>query len=307
MVAATQEKTTGAENVIWDLSVFYQGIDDPAIQHDMDALTARVEAFASRYRGRIASLSGQELLDAVTEYESIQDSSGRLGSFISLTYNTDTNNPQYGALLQKLMEFGSQQRQKMLFFDLEWTKTDDAAAQKLLADPTLSKYHHVLEAERRWQPYLLTEPEEQLLIDKSVTGRGAWSRFFSQVNGALRYEYDGEQLTQSQILAKLYETDRDVRQKAAASVTQGLQSKAMELTYVFNTVVADKASDDRRRGYKSWMSARNLDNLVSDETVEALIEAVTANYQLLPRHTILNRGLLANKRSMKYAGRRRFP
>jgi oligoendopeptidase F len=300
MVAAAQEKTTGAENVIWDLSVFYQGVDDPGIQRDMEALNARVEAFAARYRGQVASLSGTGMLEAITEYESIQDASGRLGSFVGLTYNTDTNNPQFGALLQKLMEFGSQLRQKMLFFDLEWTKADDAVAQKLLNDPALAKYRHVLEAERRWRPYLLTEPEEQLLIDKSVTGRGAWSRFFNQVLGALRFDYDGQPLTQSQVLAKLYDTDRDVRHKAADSTTKGLESKAMELTYVFNTVVADKASDDRRRGYKSWISARNLDNLVSDETVEALVSTVTANYHLVVRHYDLKRRLLGYDKLYDY-------
>ena len=35
MVAApVAERQTGAENVIWDLSIFYQGLDDSSIQHD---------------------------------------------------------------------------------------------------------------------------------------------------------------------------------------------------------------------------------------------------------------------------------
>ena len=66
----------------------------------------------------------------------------------------------------------------------------------------------------------------------------------------------------------------------------------MELTYIFNVLAADKASDDKRRGYPSWISARNLANKAPDETVEALIRTVTAQYELVARHYNLKRILL---------------
>jgi oligoendopeptidase F len=82
-----------------------------------------------------------------------------------------------------------------------------------------------------------------------------------------------------------------VRRKAADSVTEGLRSRSMELTYIFNVIVADKASDDKRRGYPTWISARNLANEAPDEVVEALITAVTSNYDLVERHYNLKRAL----------------
>ncbi|MEO1443057.1 MAG: hypothetical protein AAFV33_21830 [Chloroflexota bacterium] len=54
MVDASPAVKNGAENVIWDLSVFYSGIDDPQIDTDMDALEKDVVAFAEQYRGRAA-------------------------------------------------------------------------------------------------------------------------------------------------------------------------------------------------------------------------------------------------------------
>lgn len=66
----------------------------------------------------------------------------------------------------------------------------------------------------------------------------------------------------------------------------------MALTYIFNVLVADKAADDKRRGYKSWISWRNLDNKVPDEVVDALVKAVTDNYDLVQRHYRLKRDLL---------------
>jgi oligoendopeptidase F len=292
MAQLTLEKATGAENILWDLSTFYKSIDDPTVQADMDKLNGQVDQFATTYKGRVAQLTADEMLAAIKALEAIYDLRGRISSFASLLYSTDTTNPQYGAFLQKITEFGSQIGQKMVFFDLEWNKTDDAVAQKLIDDPLLSKYRHHLESERRFKPYKLSEIEEQLLIDKSVTGRSAWNRFFTQLTSALRFEYDGEQLNQTQILTKLYDPDREVRRKAAESVTKGLNSRAMELTYIFNVLAADKASDDQRRGYPTWISARNLDNKAPDATVEALIKAVTGNYDIVARHYRLKRLLL---------------
>ena len=292
MVDLVQEKQTGAEDVLWDLSVFYTSVDDPAIASDMARVQELADKFAETYRGRVATLDAESMVAAMQELETIYDMNGRIGSFAQLNFAVDTANPKYSALVQKVTEHGSKLQQKLLFFDLEWKATDEATAQKLLADPTLAKYRHQLEAERRYIPYTLSEIEEKILVDKSVTGRSAWSRFFTMLTSAMRFEYEGEQLNQSQILDKIHTPDRAVREKAAASVTAGLRAKAMELTYIFNVIVADKASDDARRGYPSWISSRNLSNKASDEVVNALIQAVTANYDIVARHYKLKRALL---------------
>ena len=45
MVEAAVEKKTGAEDVLWDLSIFYKGIDDPAIQRDLDKVQIMADEF----------------------------------------------------------------------------------------------------------------------------------------------------------------------------------------------------------------------------------------------------------------------
>ncbi len=292
MTDAAVEKQTGAEDVLWDLSIFYDDASDPAIQRDLDRLVQMADEYAATYRGRVAQLDAEEMVDALVEQEEIQDFAGRISSFAFLNYATDTSDPKLGALVQKITEYGSQLSQKLMFFELEWKEVPDAQVQKLLADPTLGKYKHPLEAELRYKPYTLSEPEEQILVEKSVTGSSAWTRLFTQITSALRFDYDGEQLTQSQVLAKLHDPDREVRHKAANSLTAGLKSRAMELTFIFNVLVADKASNDRLRGYPEWISARNLSNKAPDEVVEALIKAVTDSYHVVARHYNLKRILL---------------
>lgn len=292
MVEAVVDRKTGAEDVVWDLSAFYQGPDDPAIQQTMDALDANVRSFAETYRGRVADLDAEEMYEALQTMETLTEDAERLYNFAGNSFSTDTSSPQLGALLQKVTEFFAQLNQNLVFFDLEWNNADEAKVQTLLQQPLLEKHKHYLEAKRRYQPYQLSEIEEQLLADKDVTGRSAWTRFFTQLTSAMRLDYEGEKLTLTQVLTKLHDEDRDVRRKANEAITQALREKSMELTYIFNVLTVDKASNDKRRHYPSWVSSRNLSNKAPDEVVEALIQAVTDNYELVSRHYHLKRVLL---------------
>src|SRR5262249_45384093 len=290
MADMVQEKT-GADNVIWDLSDLYKGMDDPDIERDFKESDAHADRFAEQYRGRIASLSAKDLALALTELEGIYEQIGRLGSFAGLQWTTDTLNAAFGALMQRTREAGSQIQQKTLFFDLEWAHVSDDHV-KIADDPALARWRHYLLKLLDARPYLLTEAEEKILAEKAVTGIQAWTRYFSEVFGAARYDYDGQQVPFDVVSRKLYSANRGERESAAASITAGLGETMRTSTFIFNTMLADKASNDRLRKYPSWISARNLDNEASDETVHALIEAVTLRYDIVARYYQIKKKLL---------------
>lgn len=284
------EATTGADDVRWQLDDL---LDRPEALDDHLA-TAKTDAknFADQYHGRIAELSASELADALERYESILDRVGRVYAYAYLHWSTDTNDAERGAQLQKVREEYNEINQHLLFLEVEWTNLDEERAQTLIDDDALSDYRHYLEVEQLQRDHILSEPEEKILSEKSVTGRSAWNRFFDETMGAARFTLDGEELTQQEILTKLYEPDRDLRQKAALAFTEGLEEHLRTLTFVFNTILADKASNDRLRDYDHWLASRNLSNEVEDETVEALIDAVTSRYDLVARFYDLKRDIL---------------
>ena len=300
MSDAPTQPVTGAENIVWDLSIFYSGPEDPAIEADMAAIDADIVAFADDYRGQVVGLDAAALLAAMERVEALLDRVYRLEMFAQMLYVTDTNNPTFGALMQKMTEYAARVQQGLLFFELEWTALDDDGAAALLARPELAHFRHYLEAERRYKPHVLSEPEEKLLVEKAVTGREAWTRFFNQLMGASRYRLRGEELTQSEVLSKLFDTDRELRREAGEAVTAGLQEQAMQLTYIFNVLAADKASEDRQRSHATWVSSRNLSNKVADEVVEALVQAVTGNYDIVAAHYELKRVLLGYDELLHY-------
>jgi oligoendopeptidase F len=287
-----ETKLTGAEEIVWDLSDLYAGVDDSKIEADIAGIEKQASELARKYRDELTTLDNEELYEALLEYETITEAAIKLQAFASLAWATDTSNPQYGAFLQQMTEWGSRLHQELVFFDLEWTNAPEDYAQRMIGDPIMGRFRHWMEVVRSFQPHRLSEPEEKLLSEKAVTGRSAWTRFFSEFMNSIRYSFNGEELTQDGILSKLYEADREIRKQAAETFTNVVRDRLPTLTYIFNTLAADKASDDRLRSYPSWISSRNLANEVSDDVVEALIEAVTTRFDIVARYYRLKRQLL---------------
>ncbi len=283
---------TGAEEATWDLSDLYAGMDDPALDADLDAADTEADALDAAYRGLVAGLSAPALVGLLGRYEALRERAATAGAFASLNWTQNTEDPGRGALLQRVTERGSRLGQKLVWLDLELAHAPDDVAAQWIASPELARFRHWLEIVRLYRPYLLTEPEEKILAEKSVTGCSAWDRFFDETHSAARYELDGEEMSRDQILSKLYSPDRDLRRHAEAKFTVGLQALKRSTTYVFNTILADKASDDRLRKYPTWITSRNLANEVDDTTVQALVDAVTSRYDVVARYYRLKARLL---------------
>src|SRR3954453_3881895 len=265
----------------WDLDPLVDGQAADGALAKLDEADRRATEFAERYAGKVAALDGAGLVAAMRELEAIEEVAGRAGVYAGLRFSTDTLDPERGALLQRVQERGTAIETKLLFFGLEWAALDDERADELLAAEGLDFARHHLRMERRYRPYLLSEPEEKILSEKQVTARAAWARLFAEQVSAIEVGADGEPLDAA--LARLSSADRAVREQTARDVTDALQPGLRTRGFIFNTLLADKATEDRLRGFPTWISSRNLANQVSDESVEALVHAVEERYAAVPQ------------------------
>jgi oligoendopeptidase F len=268
----------------------------------LDEAQQRADAFAAQFAGKVAELDGPGLATAMAELAEIAQTVGRVGSYAALRFAVDTAEPANGALLQRVQERGTAIETKLLFFELEWAALDDARAEELLQADGLDTARHHLRTMRRYRPHLLTEPEEKILAEKSVTGRDAWTRLFSEITSAIKVDLDGapEPVALDVALAQLASPDRARRAHVAEQVTTALQPTLRTRAYIFNTLAADKSVDDRLRNYPTWLSSRNLANEASDESVAALVEAVRNAYEIPRRWYRLKARLLGVDRLADY-------
>ena len=285
--------TTDLAAVTWDLSHLLEGDGfEPAPEGPEATVTALLdraeelaERFAADHEGKVAELDGPALLAAMERLAEISEIAGRAANFAHLRHAADTDDPANGALVQKVSERGTAIQTKLLFFELEWVELDDDRADELLATDGLDFARHYLRMERRYRPHLLSKPEEVVATELSVTGASAWNRLFDELATAIRVELPGEDegVSLDVALARLFHPERSERKATAEAVTAALEPGLRTRTYVFNTLLHDKAIKDRLRRYPHWLASRNLSNEASDESVHALVEAVKGRYELARR------------------------
>jgi oligoendopeptidase F len=304
---ATEPIDPELERAAWDLEPLVDDEGEAGVEHRLEEGLTRAKAFAERYAGKLSELDGPGLAEAMGELGAIYELVGRAGTYAGLRFSTDTADPANGALLQRVQERETAIETTLLFFELEWAALPEERAEELLAGEALDNCRHHLRNVRRYREHLLTEPEEKVLSEKSLTGATAWARLFEELTSAIEVELpaqppagEAERVALDVALSRLALPDREVRRTAAEAVTAALAPGLRTRAYVLNTLLVDKSVDDRLRRYPHWLAARNLANEASDESVRALIEAVRGRYEIARRWYRLKAGLLGVKRLADY-------
>jgi oligoendopeptidase F len=285
----------------WDLAPLLDGEEDRATAERMlDEAKERATRFSEEYTGRVGELDAEGVRDAMRELEAINELIGRVGSYASLRFATDTAEPARGALLQLVQERATEIETLLLFFELDWAGVDDDRAAKLLASADLDRYRHHLESVRRYRPHLLSESEEKIFAEKAISSNSAWARLFGEVVADLRVKLEDGETTLDVALSRLLLTDREVRRTTAEAVSATLEPGLRTRAFIYNTLVYDKSVEDRLRHYPHWLASRNLANEASDESVMALIQAVRGRFDIPQRWYRLKAKLIGVDRLADY-------
>jgi len=268
----------------WDLSDLYEGPDSKALQDDLERSQNLSGTFQKTYEGKIVEMAGMEdggaqLALAVQQYEEINDLLGRIASYGQLLYSSDNQNPVHAKLHGDLMEKITAISSGLLFFGLEINRLEDDVLARCLENEELAYYGPWIDDLRFEKPYQLSDDLEKLFHDKSVVGRGAWSRLFNETMTGLRFEVDGESLALEPTLNLLQSPDGEKRRVAAMAVEEVLNDNQRLFTQITNTLAKDKEIADRWRGFKDVADSRHLSNRVEREVVDALVEAVRTKYE----------------------------
>lgn len=291
--------TTSATSVVWNLSDLFTGIDDPSLEATLEQATREAETFAETYRGTINVPEGLEaahMRGGIERLEALYDMLYKPSVYAFLLFASDTSNPDYRDLQQRMEQRFTVINNKLLFFNLEWLEVSDEDAQRLMDDPQLATYRHYLQGARKYKPHTLSESEEKMINEKDITGKHAWQRFFTELTASLTFlfEHNGvqEQQTLDQILVKMRHADRSVREQAHKALYSGLEQQIQPLSFVFNTLMQDHLTMDRLRAYPDPMAQRHLANEIEHETVETMMRVVEENHTVAQTYFKLKAQLL---------------
>lgn len=278
-------KTPNTEAPLWDLTDLYASRDDAKVAADLEKARGLVEAL-NGLRGRLAAdqdaqALGEALDRAIQLYEQASDVLGALGAYAFLSASTARDDATAQGFEADVREKITAIATPTVWLTLEINQIDDAALEAALtAHAGAARWRPWLRRVRAMKPHELSAELETFIAERGpITAQ--WPRLFDEQLAALRAKAGHEELTLAEALNRLSDAKPARRKAAAEGLSEALAARAPTLALVLNTVAADKAMEDRWRGFKRPADSRHLGNEVDGEAVDAMAEAVAAAYPRL--------------------------
>ena len=282
---SSTEIDLAASDISWELSGLLSERDASSPRDLVD----RAQALANdlqRFKGTIANITSDDLFEMMSMLSEASELLSRAGHYTTLKFSENTADPEIAAEMQSINEQSNSVGTKLLFIDLEWAEVSDERSRELLAESRFDFCRHHLENLRRYQPHQLSEAEETVLSETSLAGASAWVRLFEEHTSAIEVhlpESLGGTVSLMSALSHLHAPNTSTREQSAAAVSAALEPGLRTRAFIYNTLLLDKSIDDRIRNYPTWITSRNMANEASDESVQALIDAVVSRFDIPQR------------------------
>ena len=287
-----------AAGVRWEISDLYAGPDDARLEQDLQSALLKAQQFQARFYGKIAheGLTGATLTAAIAQLEEIYTLSMRPEIYAFLAFSADTAADNCKALYAKCQESMARVQNLVLFFELEVQKIAPEKFAALFGAPALDRYRHYLEGVRLFQPFTLSEKEEQVINKKDLTGKSAFVNLFDEYTSAFTWqlEVDGETRTLNgeEVRNLLRRPEPEVRERAKRAYDGRYGENAIIFCNVFNAMVKDHALEMEMRGYDSPITPSHLRNRLAAEIVDTMMDVTTAHNFLAQEYYTLKAKLV---------------
>lgn len=287
----------------WSLAPLYAGYDSAELQSAFDMAEEQVASFEGARAKLAADMPAEQLLQILKASEEISRILRKIYAFAGLSFTANTQDQQAQSLQARAQQFWADVENRMLFFSLWWKEVDEANAARLM--DAAGDYRYYLQALRHFKPHTLSEPEEKIVNLKNVTGAAALTNLYDAITNRYVYKIkaDGktQELTRGQLMRFAQGSDPKLRAKSYQELYRVYGEAGPILGQLYQTLVRDWHNENvTLRKFSDPIAARNLDNDVPDEAVNALLDVARKNAGLFQRYFKLKAKALGVKKLRRY-------
>ena len=264
-----------------------------ALDERVEELKTQAQSFQTTYQGRLDQVQPK----AIGEYEQILEGIGAVATYSFLRFAQDSS---LGDLYAKYEMACNEIQSYLLFFEIEFCALSDEKQEEYKKQ--CPKYAYYLSNLVKSKPHQLSLEQEQVLLEVSPVGVGAFSRFFDEHFSQMKFKFgkEAKRISEEEILSYLYSLERKERKKAQKVFSKKLNSSSHFLTFIFNMVRKDLAINTKLRKYPLPESFRHLDNCTTQKSVDALIDVVEKNFSIVQRYYEVKKEILGLKKLKDY-------
>ncbi len=288
---------TGAENVVWDLNDLFKNREE--VEKAAEDVLKQSREFAKKYHD-VKSLFNdpQKVTTAMKELEKLEAKMARIYQYVSLKFSENTASVENQKLYAWVENVGNEIETNVLFLQLAFSKMNDEEYRKL--SKPLNEYKHFLESARKFKDHTLSENEEKIIVYKNSTGSNAFVKFYTKLTSKYKFRIkisgESETMNASQLRALRSHPDAYVREMAIQKLFKRYKKDALSIETAYNAVAKDYDQEAKMRNYPTPNSMRNLQNEVSDDVVNTLVNVTTKNNTLVSEYYKIKAKLMGVKK-----------
>jgi len=283
----------------WNLDILYKGLDD---QHYIDDIK------------KMENLSGElrKLLDEACKLSEVEKTEKlllaleeemrlfyRAAIFVNLNLAVDSENGDFMA-----------QRDKILRLQAECTGIDTEISKELgsisdisaLANesPLIKEYSFYLEENKEKVSHMLSVGEESMAAAMDVCGGSAWSGFRDYLTSTVKVDYDGKEITLSEVRNLAYDTDENVRKNAYEAEIASYEKIKDSIAFSLNNIKNQVIMLGNKRGFESPLNEALFKSRMSKEALQAMMETIEEYIPRLREFYKSKAKILGNKNGLPW-------
>lgn len=287
----------------WNLGDLFPAQDSPEMEKAFKELEKLVAEFESHRDQLTETISMEEFMGLVSQYEVINHLAYRVYGFASLSFAADTQDQTALTFMGRVDQVLTGLQNRTLFFNLWWKALGDETAGRLMDGA--GDYRYWLEEMRHFKPHTLSEAEEKIINIKDVTGIRALINLYDALTNrySFKLEIDGEvkELTRDALMVYARHHNPDLRANAYQELYKVYGEDGSILGQMYQTLVRDWRNEQvDLRHFNNPIAARNLLNDIPDEVVDTLLDVCERNASLFQRFFRLKARWLGVERLRRY-------
>jgi len=310
MSVTDQPRTRASEPLPrWDLSEYFEGLDSREFAAAEEAAGTTIDRLVSLYdqhnvrgtfEGDVSATVFDEVLAATNATHTAIDV---VRAYVHAFVSTDAANDGAQAAMSRLQNRTTALQTLASRFDA-WVAA--IGADELVELSAEARAHEwPLRKSARRATRQMSEAEESLAAELSVTGRSAWSRLYSdlsaRITATIELPTGAEELPIFAIRGLATHADSEVRDAAYVAELGAWESNAVPIAAALNAIKGEQQLLAERRGWPSVLEAQVFGQAIDGATLTAMQSAMVDSFADFRRYFRAKAGLLGRANGLRFS------
>ncbi|MCR5255412.1 MAG: M3 family oligoendopeptidase [Acetatifactor sp.] len=283
----------------WNLDVIYTGLDDPKYKADLEAFKELRKKFKDYVDNSENDKASVRVKNIIAMEEEINRLLIGMLYYVELKESVDTADGDLMAEESKLMGLYSQ------------GVATDVKAEKFIGSiedpevifkeyPELKAYEFYIRECRRKLLHTMSEEEEAMAASMDNFAGSAWSNLQSYLTSNLKVDYDGKEITLSEVRNLAYDKDQAVRKKAYEAEIKAYDKIAPSVAYALNNIKGQVNMLSAKKKFESPLHQALDASRMEKATLDALMEAVREYLPVFRKYLKKKADILGHKNGLPW-------